>query len=73
MELEGVRKEQHLEFQHIPEDDIDDVRVRGTRPLFNIYKRCNVVIFQPTEFRDVEKDDKWIKVMKDEIRMIEKK
>ena len=52
--------------------DIDDVPVRGTRSLSDVYERNNVAVFEPTEFEEAEKDDKWIEAMKEELRMIEK-
>ena len=54
------------------DENIDDVLVRGTRSLFDVYERSNVAVFKPAEFEEVEKDDKWIEAMKKELRMIEK-
>lgn len=65
-------KEQYLRFQQNLEDDIDGILVKGTKPLSDIYKRCNITIFELVEFKEVKKDDKWIKAMKEEIRIIEK-
>ena len=54
------------------DEDIDDVLVRGTRSLYDVYERSNVAVFEPAVFEEAEKDDKWIEVMKEELRMIEK-
>ena len=54
------------------DEDIDDVPVRGTRSLSDVYERNNVAVFEPAEFEEAEKDDKWIEAMKEELRMIEK-
>nr|KYP64079.1 Retrovirus-related Pol polyprotein from transposon TNT 1-94 [Cajanus cajan] len=54
------------------DDNTDDVPIRGTRPLSEIYEKCNVAVLEPANFREVEKDDKWINAMKEELQMIEK-
>ena len=54
------------------DDDIDDVLVRDTRSLYDVYERSNVAVFKPAEFEEAKKDDKWIEAMKKEFRMIEK-
>ena len=54
------------------DDDIDDVPLKGTRPLYDVYERSNVAIFETAKFKKAEKDNKWIEVMKEELRMIEK-
>ncbi|RVW91832.1 Copia protein [Vitis vinifera] len=51
---------------------IDDVPIRGIRSLSNVYERNNVVVFEPAEFEEAEKNDKWIEAMKEELRMIKK-
>ena len=64
-----------LQLPEVPQyldEDIDDVSVRGTRSLSDVYERSNVAVFEPAEFEEVEKDDKWIEAMKEELRMIEK-
>ena len=69
---EPIKKQLPKMPRHI-DDDINDILVRGTRPLSKIYERSNVVIFEPVEFKEAEKDDKWIDAMKEELKMIEKK
>ena len=54
------------------DEDIDDVPIRGIRSLSNVYERNNVVVFEPAEFEEAEKNDKWIEAMKEELRMIKK-
>ena len=63
---------QLLETPQFFDDDVDDILVKSTRPLFEIYQRCNVVVLEPAEFEEAEKDDKWINAMKEELKMIEK-
>nr|GMD89755.1 Retrovirus-related Pol polyprotein from transposon TNT 1-94 [Ipomoea batatas] len=58
--------------EHLDEN-IDHVPVRGTRTLSDIYERCNVAVFEPANFTEAEKDDKWIQAKKEELKMIEKK
>ena len=40
--------------------------------LCDIYQRCNVVVLEPIEFEEAEKDEKWINDMKKELKMIGK-
>ncbi|KAA3472441.1 Cysteine-rich RLK (RECEPTOR-like protein kinase) 8 [Gossypium australe] len=54
------------------EMDIDDMLVRGTRPLAEIYKRAQVAIVEPTCFEEAEGQQGWKQAMLDEIKMIEK-
>ncbi|MBA0737158.1 hypothetical protein Gogos_010633 [Gossypium gossypioides] len=61
---------QLLETPQYFDDNIDDVLVRDTRTLSKIYERCNVVVFESercnvvvfesVEFKEAEKDGKWI-------------
>nr|KYP31214.1 Retrovirus-related Pol polyprotein from transposon TNT 1-94 [Cajanus cajan] len=63
------------QLQKIPQfvnDDIDDFPVRGTRLLSEIYEKSNVAVLEPSDFKEVEMDDKWIEAMKEELKMIEK-
>ncbi|RDY00693.1 hypothetical protein CR513_16096, partial [Mucuna pruriens] len=46
--LESTNEDQEEEVD-------DDFAVRGTRPLSDIYLRCNTVVFEPTSFEDVSK------------------
>lgn len=41
-----------------PEEQIDDVPVRGTIPLLDIYQRCNVAVFEPAKYLEAEKNEK---------------
>ncbi|KAG8477669.1 hypothetical protein CXB51_027663 [Gossypium anomalum] len=54
------------------EMDADDMPVRGTRPLAEIYERAQVAIVKPCSFEEVEADKGWKQAMVDEIAMIEK-
>jgi len=68
---EPIRK--HLQkFPQFFDDDVDDIPVRGTRSLSEIYQRSNIVVLEPAKFEEAEKDDKWINAMKEELKMIEK-
>ena len=46
-----------LEISQHFDVDIDDILVKGTRILFEIYERSNVAILEPIIFREVEKDN----------------
>ena len=65
-------KEQFTEFPKHLDDHIDDIPIKGIRPLSEIYERSNITVLKPTEFKEAKKDDKWINTMKEELKMIEK-
>ncbi|WRX29551.1 Integrase [Theobroma cacao] len=56
------------------DEDIEDenLAVRGTRSLQNIYERCSSVIMEPNSFTKASKDKRWLQAMHDEIEMIKK-
>ena len=57
----------------LKEDElVDDAPIRGKRSLFEIYQRCNVVVFKPRDFWEAEKDPKCVAAMKEELSIIEK-
>lgn len=64
--------------KHFPEnlqyldDNVNDIPVRGTRRSSHIYGKSIFAVFEPVEFKEVEKDDKWVGAMRGELRMIEK-
>lgn len=51
---------------------VDDVPVRGTRPISDIYERCNITVSEPEDYEEAKKDQRWIAAMKEELSMIEK-
>ncbi|KAM7489733.1 hypothetical protein LguiB_027217 [Lonicera macranthoides] len=60
-----------LEIQE-ENDDMDDVPVRGTISLSDVYQRCNVAVREPAGYEEAATDQKWIAAMKEELKMIEK-
>ena len=52
---------------------VDDIPIRGTRPLSDIYQRCNVVVYEPTNYKEAKTDLNLINATKDERSMIKKK
>jgi len=54
------------------DEDVDDVPVRGTRALSDIYQRCSIAILEPGGFMEAAKDEKWRYAMQEELKMIEK-
>nr|CAN65499.1 hypothetical protein VITISV_010671 [Vitis vinifera] len=42
-------------------ENIDDIPVRGTKSLSDIYQMCNVAVFEPAGFNEVVEDKKWRK------------
>ncbi|KAG8492199.1 hypothetical protein CXB51_009896 [Gossypium anomalum] len=55
-----------------PEMDFDDVPIRGTRSLAEIYERAHIALVEPTCFEEAVKHEGWKQAMADEISMIEK-
>ncbi|WRX29565.1 Reverse transcriptase [Theobroma cacao] len=56
------------------EESVDEndksLAIRGTRPLQEIYSRCNMVVIEPNEVLKVLKDEKWKEAMDGEMQMI---
>ncbi|OMO72757.1 hypothetical protein CCACVL1_17615 [Corchorus capsularis] len=46
--------------------------LRGTKSLEDVYKRCNIVVLEPSSFEEAMKLPGWMDVMKEELTMIEK-
>ncbi|KAI4329001.1 hypothetical protein L6164_021308 [Bauhinia variegata] len=46
------------EIPQLFDDDVDDIPIRGTRSLSEIYQLSNVAILEPAEFEEAEKDEK---------------
>nr|KYP44288.1 Retrovirus-related Pol polyprotein from transposon TNT 1-94 [Cajanus cajan] len=69
---EELIKKQLQKIPQFVDDDIDNFPVRGTRLLSEIYEKSNVVVLEPSDFKEAEMDDKWIEAMKEELKMIEK-
>jgi len=51
---------------------VDDVPVRGTRLLYDVYQRCNIAICESSGFEEAKLDNNWMVAMKEELHMIEK-
>ena len=58
-----------LEFKN---EDIYDKTIRGTRAVFDNYKRCNVVTIELVGYEEVETNKRWVAAIKREFEMIEK-
>ncbi|KAG8472606.1 hypothetical protein CXB51_034394 [Gossypium anomalum] len=58
--------------QNGPNMDFDDVPIRGTRSLAEIYERAHVALVEPTCFEEAKMHEGWKRAMVDEIAMIEK-
>lgn len=54
------------------EDSVDDLPVRGTRSLAEIYERSNLAMLEPSNFVEAKEDQRWIAAMQEEISMIQK-
>ncbi|TYK12309.1 subtilisin-like protease SBT2.4 [Cucumis melo var. makuwa] len=50
-----------------PDELVDDVPIRVTKLLSEVYKRSNVVVLEPAEYEEAKRDTKWIEAMKDEL------
>ncbi|GFY89263.1 hypothetical protein Acr_06g0012030 [Actinidia rufa] len=60
-----------LEFQG-ENDDVDEEHIKGTRSLSDIYQRCNIAVMELARYEEAATDQKWIVVMKEELKMIKK-
>ena len=65
-----TREKQASEQWH--EELEDDPPIRGTRPLQDIYQRCNVAICEPASYEEAIKDEKWQRAMEEELTMIKR-
>jgi hypothetical protein len=66
-----LEDENQIEDQN-KKNEIDDVHMRGTRTLADIYQRCNVAAIEPANYEEAATDQKWLDAMKEELKMIEK-
>lgn len=66
------KEEKPVVFQDDSDNDVDDQPIRGTRPLSDIYERCNTAILEPKNYKEAAADSKWLVAMKEELNMIEK-
>ena len=73
-EIEGATLEYQPETDAARDDDelIDDIPVRGTRLLTDVYSRCNVAETEPIDFEEAINSQVWIAAMQEELMMIEK-
>ncbi|KAH9768805.1 hypothetical protein KPL71_011738 [Citrus sinensis] len=53
-------------------ETVDDRPIRGTRPLSDVYQRCNVAVCEPTNYKEAKTDQNWVTAMNEELFMIEK-
>jgi len=51
---------------------VDDIPIRGTRLLSDVYQRCSIAVCEPANFNEAKLDKKWTDAMKKELHMIEK-
>ncbi|KAG8489528.1 hypothetical protein CXB51_017560 [Gossypium anomalum] len=52
--------------------NVDDLPVRGTRSIADVYQRCNVAIVEPSSYEEAVRDMNWKKAMEAEMDMIQK-
>lgn len=55
------------------DENVDDPHVRGTKLPSDIYERRNIVVLEPENFTEAQKDSKRIVAMKQELNMIKEK
>ncbi|WVY94972.1 hypothetical protein V8G54_034060 [Vigna mungo] len=53
--------------------NMEELKLKGTRLLSNVYERCNVALCEPADYAEEKKDQRWIDAMEEELSMIEKK
>lgn len=62
-----------IEQPQLSEDElVDDVPVRGTRSLKDVYQRYNLVSSEPTSYAEAQDSQAWRRAMQEELDMIEK-
>eukprot|EP00257_Ricinus_communis_P027923 XP_025015337.1 uncharacterized protein LOC112536724 [Ricinus communis] len=67
-----VEEEENVNDELFDVHNTSDTQVLKTRPLAEVYKRCNFIFAEPANFDEASKHPEWIEAMKAEIQMIEK-
>nr|CAN63433.1 hypothetical protein VITISV_033829 [Vitis vinifera] len=57
---------------YLPQNNVDELPVRGFRTLFDIYQRCNIVVLEPAGFVEAAENKRWRVAMQEELDMIDK-
>ena len=65
----SVKGQRNQDWQN---EMVDNIPVRGTKLLYDIYHRCNIAVCEPAGFEEAKMDKKWMVAMKEELHMIEK-
>ncbi|KAA0039658.1 Retrovirus-related Pol polyprotein from transposon TNT 1-94 [Cucumis melo var. makuwa] len=68
VEVEEKQQKVSLDLDEL----VDDVPIRGTRLLSEVYERSNIVVLQPAGCEEAKRDMKWIEAINEELSMIEK-
>lgn len=81
-EMESTSKEPKLQFPMLDKADestedwenemVYDIPVRGTRLLYDVYQRCNIVVCEATNYEEAKTDLNWIYAIEQELFMIDK-
>ena len=62
-----------IEQPQLSDDElVDDVLVRGTRSLKDVYQWCNLVTSEPRSYAKAQDSQAWRRYMQEELDMIEK-
>ncbi|EOY13053.1 Uncharacterized protein TCM_031572 [Theobroma cacao] len=51
-------------------DDVDEMPMRGTRSLSDVYVRCHVAISEPSSYAEATSDEHWKQAMEAKMKMI---
>ena len=70
--INGLQQNFQNDADDTENDDVDDIPVRGTRVLSDIYNRCNVAVIEPSNVEEAANSEVWVAAMKEELAMIEK-
>ena len=46
--------------------------IKGIRSLEDIYQRCNIIIYEPTNFEEAKEKEEWRVAMREDLTMIER-
>jgi len=70
--IKGLNVVPKITKQEGSDENVDDHPLRGNRSLSDIYQRCNMDAFEPTDHEEALNHLKWKKDKEEELYMIEK-
>lgn len=68
LKFSGSSIEKENDWQN---ETVDDVPMRKTKLLSDVYERCNVDVCEPTDYAEAKEDKSWMVAMEEELSMME--